>query len=168
MERVFVDREVQRQLYDYARGQGEDREWLDSLLGRWGGEALVQHERRHLDHMHVRFFNREAQEHGRVAYPLLVQAGLLPGPTVKYKVRRGDTLSQLARRYGTSASAIRAANGIRGSALRAGRTYVIPVRKVPTAGQPVAVPPRRLPPGPTEVEAAAAVTTAGSDSPDRP
>lgn len=164
VERVFLDRSVQRLLYDYALVQGEEREWLDNLFGRRGEDALVQHERRHLDHMHVRFFNREAQEHGRVAYPLLVQAGLLPGPTLKHRVTRGETLSHLARRYGTSATAIRSANGLRGSALRAGRTYVIPVRKVPAAGEPIVIPPRRLPPSPKAAEVAAAVAP---DFPDR-
>ena len=148
IERIFVDRSVQRLLYDHARAQGDDRDWLDNLFGRQGKDALVQHERRHLDHMHVRFFNREAQEHGRLAYPLLVEAGLLPGPMVKHRAANGETLSHLARRYGTSAAVIRAANGIRGSSLRAGRSYMIPVRKIPTPGEAVVVPPRRLPPGP--------------------
>src|SRR4029077_20908376 len=42
VEHVFVDRSIQRLLYDYALGQGEDQEWLDNLFGRRGGEALVQ------------------------------------------------------------------------------------------------------------------------------
>ena len=65
---------------------------------------------------------------------------------VKHRVKRGETLGSLARRYGTSASAIRAANGLRSSFLRAGRTYTIPIRKVPVDTGPVVVPPRRLPP----------------------
>ena len=146
VERVFLDRQVQRLLYEYARDAGEDHGWLDELFGRQGPDALVQHERRHLDHMHVRFYNREAQEHGRLAYPALVEAGLLPGPMVKHRVARGETLSHLARRYGTSTAVIRTANGLRGSSLRAGRTYLIPVRKIPTPGEPTLIPPRRLPP----------------------
>ena len=155
VERVFLDRSIQRLLYDHARAQGEDRDWLDNLFGRQGQDALVQHERRHLDHMHVRFFNREAQEHGRLAYPLLVEAGLLPGPMVKHRATNGETLSHLARRYGTSAAVIRSANGIHGSSLRAGRVYSIPVRKIPAAGEPVVVPPRRLPPCPPPATEAA-------------
>lgn len=162
VERVFLDRQVQRLLYDYAREEGEDRGWLDDLFGRQGPDALVQHERRHLDHMHVRFYNREAQEHGRLAYPALVEAGLLPGPMVKHRVARGETLSHLARRYGTSASVIRTANGLHGSALRAGRTYVIPVRKIPAPGEPVVIPPRRLPPD----QGAPALAAAASSSRD--
>jgi murein endopeptidase len=147
VQRIFLDRAHQRPLYAYALAQGEDPEWLDDIFGRKtaGKDAIIQHERRHHDHMHVRFFNAGAQEKGRVAYPLLVEAGLVPGPTLTHRVRRGETLSYLARRYGASASAIRSVNRLRGSALRAGRSYVIPVRKIPQVGDPVVVPPRRLP-----------------------
>ncbi len=146
IDRIFLDRSIQRLLYAHALASGEDRAWLDDIFGRDGDKGIVQHERRHLDHMHARFFNRRAQEMGRLAYPLLVQAGLLPGPTVSHRVRKGETLGSLAKRYGTSASAIRSANRIRGNSLRAGRRYVIPVKKVPTLGEPIVVPPRRLPP----------------------
>jgi len=148
VERVFLDRSLQRLLYAHALESGEDKAWLDDLFGRRDGgkNAIIQHERRHQDHMHVRFYNPDAQERGRVAYPALVQLGLLPGPTVNHRVRSGETLSHLARRYGVSASAIRRANGLRGSSLRAGRKYVIPVRKAPVEAAAVVVPPRRLPP----------------------
>lgn len=147
VERIFVDRALQRVLYAHALAEGEDREWLDDIFGRRtaGKDAIIQHERRHQDHLHARFYNRSAQERGRVAYPLLVQARLVPGPTVAHRVRSGETLSHLARRYGASVTAIRAANGLRGTALRAGRSYVIPVRKAPVLSDPVVVPPRRLP-----------------------
>jgi len=150
VERIFVDRFVQRLLYAHALALGEDRAWLDDLFGRRSGGhgALIQHERRHRDHMHVRFFNPRAQEWGRLAYPLLVAAGLAPGPTLTHRVRPGETLSHLARRYGVRASAIRAANGLRGSLLRAGHRYVIPTTRVPDPGTPVVVPPRRVPPAP--------------------
>ena len=90
-----------------------------------------------------------------------MKAGILPGPTVRHTVRSGETLSHLASRYGTSVAAIRAANGLRGNSLRAGRRYVIPVRRVPTLSEPVVVPARRLP---SELQAVASVTQ--SDSPD--
>jgi len=148
VERIFLDRSIQRLLYSYALSTGEDRGWLDDIFGRRtaGVGAIIQHERRHQDHMHVRFYNVRAQDCGRVAYPALVKAGVLPGPTVVHRVRSGETLSHLAARYGTSVSAIRSANHLRGNTLRAGRRYVIPVRRIPTEGEPVVVPPRRLPP----------------------
>ncbi|MGH7551517.1 MAG: transglycosylase SLT domain-containing protein, partial [Longimicrobiales bacterium] len=46
---------------------------------------------------------------------------------VKHRVRTGETLSQLAQRYGVTVAAIRAANnGIRPSSLRAGQTLAVP------------------------------------------
>lgn len=44
------------------------------------------------------------------------------------RVRRGDTLSGLARKYGVSVSALAKHNGIKGSALRAGQRLRIPAR----------------------------------------
>ena len=149
VHRIFLDRSIQRYLYDHALAIGESKLWLDVLFGRFTGgkDAVIQHVRRHRDHLHARFFNPRAQEWGRVAYPLLVKAGLAPGPTVTHRVRSGETLSHLSRRYGASTSAIRRANGLRGSLIRAGRRYVIPVRKIPSEGAPFVLPARLLPPG---------------------
>jgi len=148
VERIFIDRSLQRVLFAHALALGEDRDWLDDIFGRRtaGKGAIVQHERRHRDHMHVRFYNPLAQDCGRLAYRELVASGLVPPPNVWHKVRQGETLSGLARRYGVSASAIRSANGLRGSFLRAGRRYAIPVRRLPAETAAVTVPPRRLPP----------------------
>lgn len=50
-----------------------------------------------------------------------------PKPSfVRHKVRRGDTLTGLARRYGTTISKIKAANGIRGSVIMLGQSLKIP------------------------------------------
>jgi murein endopeptidase/LysM repeat protein len=149
IERIFMDRSIQRLLFGYALDAGEDRGWLDSIFASPGGrgDTLVQHVRRHKNHLHVRFYNRRAQEWGRVAYPLLVEARLLPPPVIMYRVRPGDTLSTIARRHGARVSAIRAANGLRSSFIRAGRRYRIPVRLAAARFvPPVIVPPRRLPP----------------------
>ncbi|MEM9666539.1 MAG: LysM peptidoglycan-binding domain-containing protein [Bacteroidota bacterium] len=45
-----------------------------------------------------------------------------------YTVRRGDTLGKIARRYNTTVSALREANGIRGSLIQEGQTLYVPVR----------------------------------------
>lgn len=146
VDRIFVDRSLISVLHAHAVAEGEDRGWLADVFGRDGGKGIIQHERRHKDHFHVRFFNPRAQERGRVAYPVLVETGVAPPPMVKHRVRPGETLGSLARRYGTSISAIRAANGLRSSRLRAGRSYTIPIRRTPPETGPVVVPPRRLPP----------------------
>jgi penicillin-insensitive murein endopeptidase len=147
VERMFVDRSIISVLFAHAVEEGESRAWLDDIFGRRADDkGIIQHERRHKDHMHVRFYNPRAQERGRIVHAALVEDGVVPPPTVKHRVRRGETLGHLARRYGTSVAAIRAANGLQGTRLRAGRSYAIPVRKVPPEAGPMVVPPRRLPP----------------------
>ncbi len=146
VERVFVDRSIISILYAHAVEEGESREWLNDIFGRTSEKGIIQHERRHKDHMHVRFFNPRAQERGRIVYPVLVETGAAPPPMVRHRVRRGETLGSLATRYGTSVSAIKGANGLRGTRLRAGRSYTIPIRRMPPDDGPFAFPPRRLPP----------------------
>jgi penicillin-insensitive murein endopeptidase len=166
VNRIFVDRYIQRYLYSHALAIGEDQAWLDELFGRHTGgkDAIIQHVRRHRDHLHVRFHNARAQEWGRIAYPLLVKAGLAPGPTVTHRVRSGETLSHLSRRYGTSTASIRRANGLRSSMIRAGRRYVIPIRKIPSEAEPVVVPPRLLPPEPRTAKEETAPEAAGGSA----
>ena len=48
-----------------------------------------------------------------------------PGGSGRYTVRRGDTLGGIAERYGTSASKLRAWNGIRGSTIRIGQELIV-------------------------------------------
>jgi murein endopeptidase len=156
VDRIFVDRSLIAVLYAYARDEEkEDVDWLRDVFGRLGDgrKGIIQHERRHKNHLHVRFFNAQAQEHGRIVYPELVSEGVVPPPRIKHRVARGETLGHLAARYGTSAAAIRAANGLRSSRLRAGRSYLIPIRRVPAESQPLVVPPRRLPPSMAHVAA---------------
>jgi penicillin-insensitive murein endopeptidase len=146
VDRIFIDRTLIRALYDQALAEDEDRDWLADIFGRGSEKGIIQHEKRHKDHLHVRFFNRRAQEHGRIVYPVLVESGMAPPPTVRHRVRSGETLGAIARRYGTSVSAIRRANGLSSTRVRAGRSYTIPIRKAPVDSGPVVVPPRRLPP----------------------
>lgn len=50
-----------------------------------------------------------------------------PKPVVvRHTVRKGDTLSGLASKYGTSTSKIRSANNLSGSMIRLGQTLTIP------------------------------------------
>ena len=118
----------------------------------------------HRNHYHVRFYNPIAQELGRRVHPILVELKLVDPPvyTVRHVVRPGQTLGQLAARYGTSVRAIKAANGLSGTMLRAGRAYRIPVRAAAPPSVPVVVPYRLLPPTTPEAMASASWPTAAS------
>jgi LysM repeat protein len=149
VEHIFMDRKLQALLFHYAVANGENQQWLLGLFGSVSGRAgaIIEHERGHKTHMHVRFYNRRAQEWARAAYPFLVTAGLAPPPVVMHKARRGETLAAVAHQYHVSVAAIRAANGLRSSAIRAGRRYRIPVCRAEAPDvPPLIVPARRLPP----------------------
>lgn len=52
-----------------------------------------------------------------------------PKPTsITYTVKKGDTLSGIASRYGSSVTKIRSANGISGSLIRPGQRLKVPKR----------------------------------------
>jgi murein endopeptidase len=149
---ILIDRSVQRLLKDYAISIGEDREWLDRLFERTGGERpLILHAKGHGTHIHVRFYSPIAQETARRAYDLLLAHHLVEPPSyyVRHRAKRGETLGGIARKYGTTARVIRQANGMRSSLIRANHEYKIPRHghARPPSG-PVRIPDRRLPPHP--------------------
>jgi murein endopeptidase len=148
VEFILVDRRVQKVLYDYALHAGEDPRWLDSLFHA-GRQALLQHARGHRDHFHVRFFNARAQELGRRIAPLLAQRP--EENRLMHRVHQGDTLSALARHYGSSVAAIEKVNHLKTSFLHLSQVLQIPLRgpctQCPIPPQ-VMLPPRRLPPPP--------------------
>lgn len=147
VERIFVDRSIQRLLQAQARELGEEA-WFDDLAGRarHGRDAILQHERRHRDHLHVRFYNPLAQECARRNHRDLVARGVLPPPAVRHRVRSGETLSTVARRYGVGVTSIKRANGLRSSFLRSGQSLLVPTRRLPVEEGPLVIPPRLLPP----------------------
>jgi membrane-bound lytic murein transglycosylase D len=60
---------------------------------------------------------------------------------VRHKVRRGDTLSGIAKRYHTSVRAIMRANGLRNSSyIKAGWTLKVPTRKTYASARPARAP----------------------------
>lgn len=61
--------------------------------------------------------------------PVLVKAKPKPKPKVtRHVVKKGDTLSAIASRYGSSVSGIQRANGISGTLIRPGQSLVVPKR----------------------------------------
>ncbi len=65
-----------------------------------------------------------------------------------YQVARGDTLSSIARRFGTTAAAIKRENQLKSSALRVGQTLRIPVKAPVPPPSPPAPSPSPAPPPP--------------------
>lgn len=59
--------------------------------------------------------------------PTVVKTKPKPKAT-RYVVKKGDTLSGIASRYGSSVSAIQRANGISGTLIRPGQSLVVPKR----------------------------------------
>ncbi len=143
---ILVDFRVQRLLLEYARSQGEDPAWLDSLFHA-GPDSLFQHVRRHRDHFHVRFYSPRAQELGVRLQKFLAEQQ--DDNVVIHRVVKGDSLGKIALRYGSTVKLIQKANGLGGTMLSVGRTLLVPVLGPCTrcpVPPPVVVPPRRLPP----------------------
>jgi murein endopeptidase len=146
---IFIDRRVQRLLRSFAEAIGEDRAWLESVFDGIPGEpALIRHEPGHDTHLHVRFYNPVAEETARRCYSALVQhKKLLPMRyNVTHQARRGDTLSGIAKKYGTTVAALMRANGLKKSVIKADKRYVIPRNGPAAPAAPLEVPPRRIPP----------------------
>lgn len=59
------------------------------------------------------------------------QPDLQPTSTLRYVVQRGDTLSGLAQRYGTTVAAIQQQNKLRTTTLQVGQTLWMPTRQAP-------------------------------------
>jgi len=160
---ILVDRRIQKVIYDHALSAGEDKAWLDSLFHA-GKDSLVKHARRHRDHFHVRFYNARAQELGRRVAPLLAQR---PDQNIAFhRVRSGDTLGAIARRYGSSVSMLQKANRMRGSFLRLSQQLRVPLRGPCTrcpVPPPVVLPDRKLPPVMAQMEVSQAST--GTEAP---
>jgi murein endopeptidase len=146
---IFIDRRVQRLLRSYAEAVGEDRGWLESIFDGTPGEpAIIRHEPGHDTHLHLRFYNPIAEETARRCYSALVQhKKLLPMRyNITHKAKRGDTLSGIAKKYGTTVAALMRANGLKKSVIKADKAYVIPRNGPAAPAVPLEVPPRRIPP----------------------
>lgn len=160
VELILIDHSIQALLREHALAIGEDPGWVTSLFRGKPGELrpLIVHAKGHATHLHVRFYNPIAQETARRTYELLIREGKVKPPTrfVQHKVKKGETLGMLARKYGSSVAAIRRANGLRSTLIVAGRTYRIPKRTGVPRPARVVVPSRRLPPPATGAASGAA------------
>ena len=150
VEMILMDRRLSQPLRRYAEGQGANAEWLASIFEHsQASPAIVRHAPGHATHMHIRFYNPRAQRLARRLYPALVEHELIDKVQVYryHRVRKGETLGKLAKRYGTTVRAIKQANGLRSSVIQAKKTYKIPTEaKSWSADAPFQLPERRLPP----------------------
>ncbi len=152
VELILVDRSIQKLLRCHAEAIGEDGGWLDQLFGGSSTKLrpLIRHAKGHKTHLHVRFYNPIAQETGRRMYRALIAHKKISPPThyLKYRVKKGDTLGRLARKFKTSVKAIKRANRLRSSRIYAKRIYKIPQRGGvrPPSKRSLVIPARRLPP----------------------
>jgi penicillin-insensitive murein endopeptidase len=149
VELILMDRSVQRLVRDYATSHGEDKAWVDQLFD--GGNSLpplIRHAKGHATHIHVRFYNPLAQETGRMSYDVLIKKHIIQAPSVyvHHKVKEGETLGLLAKKFGVSSKAIQAANGMKTTLLRASMDCKIPQRSGVRACPKVVIPVRRTPP----------------------
>ena len=147
---ILIDHSIQALLREHARKIGEDAEWLESIFkGGLGLRPIIRHARGHATHIHVRFFNPIAQETARRAYDSLVRQKLVPPQNayVHHRVKNGETLGMLAKKYRTTVRAIQNANRLRGTRIRAKAVYAIPVAGTAKPRlEPLRVPARRTPP----------------------
>ena len=57
---------------------------------------------------------------------------LLQPSWAKHRIKRGESLSGIAKRYGTSVRALREANNMHGNTIVAGRSLVVPLKQTHT------------------------------------
>lgn len=106
---IFLDRSVQKVLYDYAVTRGYDQAYLERVFGNVRG-SLIQHIPNHVDHMHVRFFTPwstlaahiGADETDKQSVIEAAQQSYLP-KKVNYYVNGSEKgLDELARSFGVT------------------------------------------------------------------
>ena len=78
----------------------------------------------------------------------LVASGRIKPPTfyTYYKVKKGDILGRVAKKFDVSVRDIQKANGLRSTTIMAGKTYRIPRKGHVMQPGAIRIPPRRLPP----------------------
>lgn len=97
------------------------RSWLENTLLSLEGTGVIDVTReRNPPHYHVAVFTQSYEQ-----YVASLSSGSNGGPG-EYTVRRGDTLSGIAKHYNVSVAQLRAANGMKGDMLKVGQKLQIP------------------------------------------
>jgi LysM repeat protein len=106
---IFLDRRVQKVLYEYALTRGYDQAYLQRVFGNVRG-CLIQHVRNHFNHMHVRFFTPwstlaahiGADELEKQAVIEVAQQSYLPRRVNYYVSGSEKGLDELANSFGVT------------------------------------------------------------------
>ncbi len=121
-------------------GRAACRQWLESTLMSLERQGVLEaiYERRP-PHYHLAVYPQPYTQHlARLTGDANAMAAALGnGPQmesrwVTHRVRRGETLSTIATRYGASTTRLRSENGIRGDRILVGQELRIPVYEVVT------------------------------------
>lgn len=104
---------------------GKCRTWLEkTLLSLESAGVLDVTRERHPAHYHVAVFTQTYE-----SYITGLNTDIAPSTSPsEYVVRRGDTLSVIADRTGSTVAQLRAANSLRGSMIRVGQKLQIPAQ----------------------------------------
>jgi len=96
---------------------GRCRNWLEkTLLSLEADDVLDVTRERNPPHYHVAVFTQTYEQYAKAA----------TASPREYVVRRGDTLSAIATRTGTSIPQLRNANGLRGDIIQVGQKLIVP------------------------------------------
>lgn len=106
------------------------RSWLEeTLLYLEGREVLEATREKHPPHYHVTLFPKPYMRYlGDDAPSIQIAKSTVSKSGKKYKVGRGDTLWNIAKKHGVSVTAVKKANGIHSSHLKPGQVLAIPTR----------------------------------------
>lgn len=89
VEYLFIDKSVQKLLEEYALSVEPDRAWVHELFNPPAKhESVVRHVAGHKTHMHVRFYNDQACETSKRAYPLLARFGKITAQHARHAPRK--------------------------------------------------------------------------------
>jgi Penicillin-insensitive murein endopeptidase/LysM domain len=150
---ILLDQGLQEPLKEYALSIGEDPLWLAQIFqGNGSQRAIIRHAPGHATHLHLRFFNPIAQETARRCFASLARHKLIKAPEryLAHKAKKNETLAMIAKKYGSTVHAIRAANGLRSNLIHEQAVYRVPIAGasgVPAShAERVQVPARRPPP----------------------
>lgn len=113
------------------------RQWLEGVLTSLEGAGVLEATReRYPAHYHIALFPRDyaryvtrlTDEEPQLLERVASNAEAVEA-VVDYKVRRGDSLWDIARRHGTTVDRLRAENRIRGNRIMAGQTLKVPTQQ---------------------------------------